>query len=79
MRGYHGRERTEAWVLRGGRLAGGYGRTYTPLYWRWIYGAPHVDMVVASTLSGVAWWGRYQSQRNDALLLSRQTDWPYPV
>jgi hypothetical protein len=40
MRGYHGRERTEASALRGGRVAGGYGRTYTLLYGQWIYGAP---------------------------------------
>lgn len=45
-------------MLRGGRVAGGYGRTYTPVYGRWIYGAPHVDMVMALTLSGVAWWGQ---------------------
>ncbi len=39
-------------VLRGGRVAGGYGRTYTLLYRQWIYGAPHVDIVMAVTLSG---------------------------
>jgi hypothetical protein len=30
----------------------GYGHTYTLLYRQWIYGAPHVDIVMAVTLSG---------------------------
>ena len=45
-------------MLRGGRVAGGYGRTYTLLYGQWIYGAPTVDLVMAVTWSGVAWWGQ---------------------
>ena len=46
-------------------MAGGYGRTYTLLYRQWIYGAPHVDIVMAVTLSVVAWWGRVPTHAVD--------------
>jgi len=61
-------------------VAGGYGRTYTLLYRQWIYGAPHVDIVMAVTLSGVAWWGRVPTHADRRRAgASRQRIGPCPV